>query len=159
MWWLSCLPGLSIGPLMLAYALSSNTWWAVAFLTAVSVLTMLGLMAKILRYELLLIEVVASARNMRTNLQQSIDEVEQEKNQQAAEASQALKDANAANAEDRPEDVEQTVDENQSQENDESSSGEISAHTADPDSPDELSRDVDVAEPDEVLENVEAAAA
>ena len=69
---------------MLAYALSSNTWWAVAFLTAVSVLTLLGMMAKILRYELLLIKVVSSARIMRTNLQQSIDEAEQEKIQQAS---------------------------------------------------------------------------
>lgn len=146
---------------MLAYALSSNTWWAVAFLTAVSVLTMLGMMAKILRYELTLIKVVSSARIMRTKLEQSIDEVEQEKIQQAAEASRALKDANAAAAEDQLEDVPQTTDENQAQEDDESSSDEISADNADPDSPDELSSNVDESgtESTENPETVAAAAA
>lgn len=146
-------------PLMLAYALSSNTWWAVAFLTAVSVLTILGMMAKILRYELMLIKVVSSARTMRTKLQQSIDEVEQENNPRAAEASKALKDAKVPPAQDQSEDAQQTAYEDQAQEDEQSTSDENSEQTADPDSPDYISSNIDVAEPDEESENLEATAA
>lgn len=87
---------------MLAYALSSNTWFAVAFLTAVAVLSILGLLAKILRYELLLIKVVSSARKMRTKLEQSINEAEQANNPQTAEAIQAMKDAKTSTEDQAP---------------------------------------------------------
>ncbi len=144
---------------MLAYALSSSTWWTVAFLTVVSVLTMLGMMAKILSYELTLIEVASSARVMRTKLQHSIDKAEQENNPQSAEASQAPKDAKASTAEDQPEDVQPTADDTPALEDDEPSSDEISAHNADPNSPDELTSNADQTEPSESPETVESAAA
>lgn len=144
---------------MLAYALSSSTWWTVAFLTAVSVLTMLGMMAKILSYELTLIEVVSSARVMRTRLQQNIDKAEQENNPQSAGASQAPKNAKASTAEDQPEDAQPTADDTQALEDDEPSSDEISAHNADPNSPDELSSNADQTEPSESPESVTEAAA
>lgn len=119
---LSWQPSLPIVPQMLAYALSSSTWWAVVFLTAVCVLSILGLLAKILRYELLLIKVVSSARKMRTSLEQSIEEAERANNPEAAAASQALKDAKEAPSEDQSDDAEQsTGEEDQAPVNDEPS--------------------------------------
>ncbi len=141
---------------MLAYALSSNTWWAVAFIAAVSVLTMMGMIAKILNYELTLIRVVASARIMRNKLQQSIAEAEAENNPESAAASQALQDAKVASIED-PEDVEQSADEESSQDEDESSSDEDSAHEVDLDSPEELASNVVEVESTEEPETAAAA--
>lgn len=157
---LSWLPGQPIWPQMLAYALSSNTWWAVVLLTAVSVLTMLGMIAKILRYELTLIQVVSSARKMRTKLQQSTEVAnvaEAEDNPQSAAASQALIDAKAATTEDQLEYAEPLMDKDSSQANDESSSDETSDHGVDLDSPDEFTSNVDETESTEAPESAAAA--
>ncbi len=121
---------------------------------------MLGMIAKILHYELTLIRVVSSARNMRTKLMQSIEVVEVEEvedNPQSAAASQALKDPKAASTDYHPEDAEELTDEDSSQDNDESNSDEDSANAIDMDSPDELASNAEEIESTEASEAAVAA--
>ena len=68
---------------MLAASLSTDVWLGVGFISAITVLACLGVIANILRYELEFIRVVAGAKKLREKLVDQIDEVEAQHPDQA----------------------------------------------------------------------------
>ncbi len=62
---------------MLASALSNDTWLGVAFIAAITVVSCLGFMAKVLQYEMRFIDVVSGLRVLRKKIDedQQVEEI------------------------------------------------------------------------------------